>query len=74
MAKGKGLFEASAEKKAVKEVNRGTQDEFEIIIQIIEKNLSIKFAVLEKIRQTKYRLGINKKEQPSSSDDVKKAK
>ena len=44
------------------EINRGTQDEMEIIMLIISENLSLKQAVLEKVRQTKYRLGLHKKD------------
>ena len=44
-----------------KEVNRGTQDEIEIIMMIVAQVPGLKMQVLEKIRQTKYRLGISKK-------------
>jgi hypothetical protein len=53
------------------EINRGTQDELEIMVQILEKNLALRQQVLEKIRQTKYRLGSKKPEQSADADKPK---
>lgn len=72
----KDMFEGGEKKKrkGAKDVNRGTQDEIEIIISIIAENLGIRHAVLEKIRQTKYRLGLTDKVSPGQENAAKKAK
>ncbi len=71
----KEMFGSSDKRKSVtKEVNRGTQDEMEIVMMIVAQNLSIKQAVLEKIRQTKYRLGMSAKATQGQENAQKKAK
>lgn len=47
---------AKEEKKITKDVNRGTQDECEVIMMIMAENLAVRTAVMERIKQAKNRM------------------
>ena len=47
---------AKEEKKITKDVNRGTQDELEVIMIIMAENLAVRTAVMERIKQAKNRI------------------
>lgn len=72
MAAKKMFDPGNGKTKDDKEVNRGTQDELEIMRIIVEQNLSIRQAVLEKIRQTKFRLGLDKPKGDANAPKVGK--
>lgn len=52
-----------------KEVQRGTQDELEILALIIRENPFLMSNVLEKLRQVKYRAGNKRASVASTSQD-----
>ncbi len=63
---------AKDEKKITKDVNRGTQDELEVVMMIVSENLALRMTVMERIKQVKNRIA--QRNRSGASDGPKLSK
>jgi len=70
--KPKTFDQPGAGKQKKKEVQRGTQNELEILALIVVENLNIYNSVMERMRQTKARAGVKPGAQAGNAADSKK--
>ena len=72
MAKSAPGKDEEPKKKTVKDVNRGTQDEMEILALIVSENLQLRNSVMEKMKQLKTRQ--NKKSMGAAAETDPKSR